>query len=82
MSLVGSGSRSVRSGLGSFKLASSWLNGVNNMVLRVWTDIPEDILTIQVIAPPEDKTKGRPRTSRIASKGEFPKKQYNCGVDN
>ncbi|XP_030479257.1 uncharacterized protein LOC115696497 [Cannabis sativa] len=43
-----------------------------------WIDIPKDILTIQVIAPPEDKTKGRPRTNRIASKGEFLKKQYNC----
>ncbi|XP_030479270.1 uncharacterized protein LOC115696511 [Cannabis sativa] len=45
-----------------------------------WTDIPEDILAIQVIAPPEDKTIGRPRTNRIASKGEFLKKQYNCGA--
>ncbi|XP_060974703.1 uncharacterized protein LOC133039773 [Cannabis sativa] len=45
-----------------------------------WTDIPEDILAVQVIAPPEDKTIGRPRTNRIASKGEFLKKQYNCGA--
>ncbi|KAM6590991.1 hypothetical protein CsatA_013596 [Cannabis sativa] len=35
---------------------------------------------IQVIAPPEDKTIGRPRTNHIASKGEFLKKQYNCGA--
>ncbi|KAF4395224.1 hypothetical protein F8388_001611 [Cannabis sativa] len=42
--------------------------------------IPEDILAIQVIEPPEDKTIGRPRTNRIPSKGEFLKKQYNCGA--
>ncbi|KAF4356479.1 hypothetical protein G4B88_015313 [Cannabis sativa] len=34
----------------------------------------------RVIEPPEDKTIGRPRTNRIPSKGEFLKKQYNCGA--
>ncbi|XP_062107755.1 uncharacterized protein LOC133818735 [Humulus lupulus] len=45
-----------------------------------WTDIPEDVIAVQVIAPPEDKTKGRPKINRIPSQGEVPKKKYNCGA--
>ncbi|XP_062085443.1 uncharacterized protein LOC133791538 [Humulus lupulus] len=45
-----------------------------------WTNILEDVMTIQVIAPPEDKTKGRPKINCIPSQGEVPKKQYNCGA--
>ncbi|XP_062113647.1 uncharacterized protein LOC133824698 [Humulus lupulus] len=35
---------------------------------------------IQVIAPPEDKTKGRPKINRIPSQGKVSKRQYNCGA--
>ncbi|XP_062102913.1 uncharacterized protein LOC133813897 [Humulus lupulus] len=45
-----------------------------------WTDISEDVIAVQVIAPPEDKTKGRPKINRIPSQGEVPKKKYNCGA--
>ncbi|XP_062079516.1 uncharacterized protein LOC133783626 [Humulus lupulus] len=45
-----------------------------------WTDSPEDVIAVQVIAPPEDKTKGRPKINRIPSQGEVPKKKYNCGA--
>ena len=45
-----------------------------------WTDIPEDVIAVQVIAPPEDKTKGRPKINRIPSQCEVSKKKYNCGA--
>ncbi|XP_062118764.1 uncharacterized protein LOC133832436 [Humulus lupulus] len=45
-----------------------------------WTNIPEDVIAIQVIAPPEDMTKGRPKINRIPSQGEVSKRKYNCGA--
>ncbi|XP_062088889.1 uncharacterized protein LOC133795455 [Humulus lupulus] len=68
-----------------FYTSEYWLLAYAETIYHVppnsqWTNIPEDVTAIQVIAPPKDKTKGRPKINRIPSQGEVSKRQYNCGA--